>query len=141
MHCFEPPKGRTTLASEVAEAVKTGECTLFICNIVADELREVVERSFPKSLLGLEPFLERYGVVTLLEPEQELLERAEAVCIDQDDAPILAAAVQSAERYGAMLLLSNDFETFHTPKMKAFLAERSMVPVSLYGLLKLVGRR
>ena len=54
---------------------------------------------------------------------------------------ILAAAVQSAERYGAMLLLSNDFETFHTPEMKAFLAEHGVLPVSLYGLLKLVGRR
>ena len=140
MHCFEPPRGRTTLASEVTEAVEAGECTFLICNIVADELREVVERSFPKSLSGLEPFLERYGVVSF-EPEQGLLERAEAVCIDQDDAPVLAAAVQSAERYGAMLLLSNDFETFHAPKVKAFLAEHGMVPVSLYGLLGLVGRR
>lgn len=141
MHCFTPTEGRTTLASEVAEAVEAGECSLLICNTVADELREVVERDFPNSLPGLETFLEQYGVTQLPEPERGLLEQTEAVCVDPDDAPILAAAVQSAELYGAMLLLSNDFETFHTAEVKAFLLEHGMVPVSLFGLLKVVGRR
>lgn len=141
MHCFEPLEGRTTLASEVRDVVDVGELTLFICDVVADEFREVVERDFPKTLPRLEPFLGRYGVTVLPKPERELLEQAQIVCVDLDDAPILAAAVQSAERYGAMLLLSNDFETFHTPEMKAFLAEHGVLPVSLYGLLKLIGRR
>lgn len=141
MHCFEPPEGRTTLASEVREAVEVGELTLFISNVVADEFRGVVERDFPKTLSRLEPFLERYGVTVLPKPERNLLEQAEAVCVDPDDALILAAAVQSAEHYGVMLLLSNDFENFHTPEMKAFLVEYGMQPMSLYGLLKLVGRR
>ena len=141
MHCFEPPKGQTTLASEVREAVEAGELELFICNVVADEFREVIERDFKRSLLGLEPFLEKYGVVTLSEPGQALLEQAEEVCVDPDDAPILAAAVQSVEQHDAVLLLSNDFETFHTPEMKAFLLEYGMLPVSLYGLLKFIGLR
>ena len=141
MHCFRPHKVQKTLASEVIEAEKAGEFTLFICNVVADEFRVVVERSFPTSRLGLEPFLEQYGVVTLPEPGRGLLEQAEAVCVDPDDAPILAAAVQSAEQHNVMLLLSNDFETFHTPEMKAFLLEHGMLPVSLYGLLKFMGFR
>ena len=141
MHCFEPPEGRTTLASEVRDAVEAGELALFICDVVADEFREVVERDFQRSIRGLEPFLERYGVTILPTPERGLLKQAQAVCVDPDDVPILAAAVQSAERYGVMLLLSNDFENFHTPEMKAFLVEYGMQPMSLYGLLKLVGRR
>ena len=141
MHCFVPPEGKKSLASEVAEAEAAGECTLLICDTVADELREVVERDFPSALPGLETFLERYGVATLPEPGRRLFEKAESVCVDPDDAPILSAAVQSAELHGALLLLSNDFETFHTPEMKAFLFEHGMVPVSLYGLLKVVGRR
>lgn len=141
IHCFEPPKGQKTLAFEVVEAERAGDLTLLICDIVANEVRRVVARSFPDALSGLDPFLEGYGVTILPEPERGLLEQAQIVCVDPDDAPILAAAVQSAERYGAMLLLSNDFETFHTPEMKAFLAEHGVLPVSLYGLLKLVGRR
>lgn len=141
MHCFVPTEGKQSLASEVAEAEAAGECTLLICNTVADELREVVERDLPNALPGLETFLERYGVVTLPEPKRELLAQTEAVCVDPDDAPILAAAVQSSALHGALLLLSNDFETFHTPQMKAFLFEHGMVPVSLYRLLKVVGRR
>ena len=70
-----------------------------------------------------------------------MLEQAEAVCVDLNDAPILAAAVQSAEQHGAMLLLSNDFETFHTPEMKAFLLAYGILPVSLYGLLTFMGFR
>ena len=141
MYCFRPPKGQTTLASEVAEAEEAGDLTLVICKVVADEFREVVARSFPVIVSGLEAFLATYGVTDLPNPGRKLLEQAEAVCVDPDDAPILAAAVQSAELYGAMLLLSNDFETFHTPEMKAFLVEHGMLPVSLYGLLSLVGRR
>lgn len=136
MHCFRPSEGRATLASEVAEAEAAGESTLLNCTIVADELREVVERSFPQALSGLETFLESYGVTELPEPEPELVRQAAAVCVDPDDAPILAAAMQSAERFGATLLLSNDFETFHTPEVERLLVEYGMLPVSLFGLLK-----
>lgn len=114
MLCFRPPEGKKTLASEVAEAEESGECTLLICDVVAAELREVVERDFLNALPSLEPFLQSYGVVELPETAEVLLERARAVCADPDDAPILAAAVQSAELHKALLLLSNDIETFHT---------------------------
>ena len=140
MHCF-PPEGGKTLSSEVAEAIEAGECRLLICDAVAAELREVVARDFPRALSGLEAFLERFGVVDLPVPGRVRLEAARAVCVDVDDAPILVAALQSAELFGAMLLLSNDFETFHTSEVKALLREGGMVPVSLFGLLRLLGRR
>jgi predicted nucleic acid-binding protein len=138
MLCFP---SKNTMALELAEAETKGECQLFICDTVANELREVVERNFPKSLLALEPFLEAYGVTKLGKPSQELLESCREICVDPDDAAILAAAVQSAKLFDLMLLLSNDFETFHTDKVKAFLLEHEMVPVSLYGLLKILGYR
>ena len=141
MHCFITPEGLKTLASGVAELVEEGGCRLLICDTVASELRDVIKRDFPRSLLGFKIFLNHYGVTQLPRPERGSLEQARAVCVDPDDVPILAAAVQSEEMYGAMLHLPNDFETFHTPEMKAFLLEVGMLPVSLYGLLKVLGRR
>ena len=53
MHCFKPIS-KKTLASELAEADEAGDFTLLVCNVVADELREVVERDFPAARPGLE---------------------------------------------------------------------------------------
>jgi predicted nucleic acid-binding protein len=122
MLCFAPIKhGRKTLAAEVAEAEVAGECSLLVTQSVADELREVVRRAFPKSLPLLEPFLESYGIVALPASEN-LLAEARVACVDKDDAPILLSAVQCALLYGASLLLSNDIQNFHTPTMKTYLS-------------------
>ncbi len=141
MLCFPPSEAkRLPLAYQVAEAVAAGECELLISDIVARELREVVKHDFPRALAELEPFLDAYGI-TRLEPDARLLAEAQAVCKDPDDAPILAAAVTSARLHGVRYLLSNDIETFHTLEMKDYLAAHQLTPVTLYGLLKLLGKR
>lgn len=141
MLCFPQRRGRLPLAHEVAAAEMAGECALLISDVVAEELSVVVERDFPHALADLPLFLESYGVVTVPRPEPALLEQVQGLCYDSDDAPILAAAVLSAERYGTTLLLSNDIETFHTPAMKRYLVKHGLAPVTLYGLLKRLGRR
>lgn len=142
MLCFPPPAiGRLSLAHELAEALAGGELELLIAEVVAEELREVVHRDFPNSVPQLETFLATYGVTPLPPPDAALLVEATAVCIDPDDAPILAAAVTSARRHGAGYLLSNDIETFHTPQAKRYLAEQGLAVVTLYGLLRVLGRR
>jgi predicted nucleic acid-binding protein len=142
MLCFPIPKsGRLPLAHEVAEAVAAGECDLLVSEVVAEELREVVRRSFPDSQAEIETFLETFGVTSLPMPDATLLAEAKKVCVDPDDAPILVAAVTSARTHGAGYLLSNDIETFHTPEMKRYLEAQGMAVVTLYGLLKLLGRR
>ena len=62
---------------------------------------------------------------------------AHAYVVDSDDAPIFAAAVLSEPD----VVLSNDFETFHTDRAKRFWAEHGIRVESLYGLLCLFGRR
>ena len=142
MLCFPAPEtGRLPLAHELAEAIAAGECELLIADVVADELREVVHRDFPASIPYLEAFLEPYGVTPLPAPDAVLLAEAVEVCIDPDDAPILAAAMMGARIYGAGYLLSNDIENFHTSEMKRYLAEKGMAVLTLYGLLRLLGRR
>ena len=142
MLCFPAPEtGRLPLAHELAEAIAAGECELLVADVVADELREVVHRDFPASISYLEAFLELYGVTPLPPPDGILLAETIEVCTDPDDAPILAAAVISARTYGVGYLLSNDIETFHTPEMKRYLAEQGMAVLTLYGLLRLLGRR
>ncbi|MEM7734381.1 MAG: hypothetical protein AAF267_01205 [Deinococcota bacterium] len=44
MYCFEPPQGKTTLASEIADEVEQGTVQLFICDTVARELHDVIQR-------------------------------------------------------------------------------------------------
>nr|BAL52700.1 hypothetical protein HGMM_F03A04C23 [uncultured prokaryote] len=56
---------------------------------------------------------------------------------DPEDAPIFAAAVISRPD----IVLSNDFETFHSARAKAFWKRHGIQLESLYGLLCLFGRR
>ena len=141
MLCFPHQPDRPSLAHEVAGAVEQETLHLLISDVVAAELRRVAARDFPKALASVEMGLELYGVTTLPEPDEGLLEQTLVVCNDPDDAPVLAAALQCTESHGVSLLLSNDIETFHTPEMKVFLADYGLAPVTLCGLLKLLGRR
>jgi len=140
MLCF-PVRSTPTLAAEVMAASLENELDLFIADVVAEELRAVVQRSFAPFEAALEPFLSQFVNITLPVPDEALLSHARAISVDSKDVQIATAAVQSAELYGVQYLLSNDFQNFHTPAMKAFLLEHDLIPISLYGLLKLLGRR
>jgi len=139
MLCF--PSGKPTLASEVFQASLEDDLELLIADVVAQELRNVVRRDFAAFEASLETFLERFTNLELPAPSEALLYRSRALCQDPNDVTIAAAAVQCAELHGVEYLLTNDFQNFHTPEMKAFLLEHEMVPVSLYGLLRLLGKR
>lgn len=130
-----------SLAQEVALLEASGECEFLICDVVAEELSEVISRDFPDSQRALETFLEAFGVVILPAPSKKLLKQLSSLCKDPDDIPVLASAIQSADLHGTTHLLSNDVETFHTDAVKDFAAEHGIKIVTLYGLLKECGWR
>ena len=58
-------------------------------------------------------------------------------CADPADAPIFASAILARPD----IVLSNDFEAFHTPKAKVLWQEHHTTVESLYGLPCALGRR
>ncbi len=141
MICFAGSLDKPSMAAEVARAIESQEVILFISDVVAVELEKTIRRDFMEFTPQLEQFMALHAVVTLHAPDPELLARVSEVSTDPNDVNIVAAAAQSAEIYDVQYLLSNDFENVHTPQMKAFLLEHGLIPISLYGLLKLLGRR
>jgi predicted nucleic acid-binding protein len=130
-------QGQPTLAGEVLQCYEAGLFDLLLSRAVLDELEEVIERDFPDYY---RPF------VTLFAPFEEQLTRwptpqeireVSPVVVDDDDAPIFAAALIAQPD----IVLSNDFETFHTPQAKAFWAAHQIQVESLYGLLCVFGLR
>jgi hypothetical protein len=129
--------GALTLAGEVLQLYEEDAFDLIVGQAVMDELDEVLDERFPRH---------RSRAVSLLMPFTERLVRwptpAEIAavlpfCSDSSDAPIFASAVIARPD----IVLSNDFQAFHTPQAKAFWQEHGIAVESLYGLLCVFGRR
>jgi len=129
--------GSTTLSGEVLELYEAGAFQLVIGQAVLDELDEVLDERFP---------VHRPQAVSLLMPFADQLVRRPTptemaavlpLCSDPSDAPIFASAVIA----GPDIVLSNDFEAFHTPQAKIFWRQHDITIESLYGLLCVFGRR
>jgi len=56
---------------------------------------------------------------------------------DPSDAPVFASAILARPD----IVLSNDFQAFHTPQAKSFWKQHTITVESLYGLLCVFGRR
>lgn len=138
MMVFPPDQhGRLSLAGEVLELYEEDAFELILSQAVIDELEEVIERDFPEY---------RSRILALLAPFQGRLTRwpmpqeIEAVlpyATDPDDAPIFAAAAVAQPD----IVVSNDFQAFHTLRAKEFWAQHQIQIESLYGLLCVFGRR
>jgi len=129
--------GQPTLAGEVLELYGEDAFDLILSQAVIDELEEVIDRDFPEYrsqiLALLAPFK---GWLTRWPMPQEI-KAALLYSTDPDDAPIFAAAVVAQPD----IVVSNDFQAFHTPRAKEFWAQYQIQVESLYGLLCVFGRR
>ena len=129
--------GQPTLAGEVLELYEEDAFDLILSQAVIDELEEVIDRDFPEyrsrilTLLG--PF---QGRLTRWPMPQEI-EAALPYATDPDDAPVFAAATVAQPD----IVVSNDFQAFHTPRAKEFWAQYQIQIESLYGLLCVFGKR
>jgi len=130
-------EGKPTLAGEVKELYDREAFELILSRVTAAELLEVIARDFPEYQELVEHFLKPFeGKFTRWPTPEEIREVLPDV-VDPDDAPIFAAAVLSRPD----TVLSNDFETFHTERAKAFWKRHGIQLESLYGLLCVFGRR
>ncbi len=129
--------GALIRAGEVLELYEAGAFELVVSQAVVDELDEVLDERFPRY---------RPQAVSLLMPFIDRLVRwptpAEIVavlpfCTDPSDAPIFASALIAKPD----VVLSNDFEAFHTSQAKSLWRRYGIVVESLYGLLCIFGRR
>ena len=129
--------GSLTLAGEVLELYEAGAFELVIGQAVVDELDEVLDERFPayrpQAVSLLMPFTGRL----IRRPTPAEIAAALPFCSDPSDAPIFASAIIARPD----IVLSNDFQAFHTPKAKAFWKQHNITVESLYGLLCVFGRR
>lgn len=130
-------EGKPTLAGEVKDLYERGEFELILSRVTEAELLEVVARDFPEHRELVELFLKPFAGRCTRWPTAEEVQQALPFVNDPEDAPIFAAAVISRPD----IVLSNDFETFHSAQAKAFWKRHRIRVESLYGLLCLFGRR
>lgn len=130
-------EGKPTLAGEVKDLYERGEFELILSRVTEAELLEVVARDFPEHCELVELFLKPFAGRCTRWPTAEEVQQALPFVNDPEDAPIFAAAVISRPD----IVLSNDFETFHSARAKAFWKRHRIRVESLYGLLCLFGRR
>lgn len=98
---------------------------------------QVIAGDFPEHRELVEHFLKPFEEKFTRWPTPEEIREVLPDVVDLDDAPIFAAAVLSRPD----IVLSNDFETFHTERAKAFWKCHGIQLESLYGLLCVFGRR
>jgi len=129
--------GSLTLAGEVLELYEAGAFELVIAQVVVDELDEVLDERFPfhrsQAVSLLMPFTGRL----IRRPTPTEIAAVLPSCTDPSDAPIFASAVLARPD----IVLSNDFQAFHTPQAKALWKQHNIAVESLYGLLCVFGRR
>ncbi len=130
-------QSRPTLAGEILGLHQEGLFQIVMSQEVEEELLEVIRAEFPdayeQALLFLSPFVP----YLTRKPTPEEVVRALPYTVDREDAPIFAAAVIAQPD----IVLSSDFETFHTPKAKRYWETHGIQIESLYGLLCVFGRR
>jgi hypothetical protein len=121
----------------VLQIYEAGAFELVIGQAVTDELDEVLDERFPRhrprAVSLLMPFTDRL----VRWPTPEEIAAVLPFCSDPSDAPIFASAVIARPD----IVLSNDFQAFHTPQAKALWKEHGIAVESLYGLLCVYGRR
>jgi len=129
--------GLPTLAGEVLQLYEEGTFDLVVGQAVVDELDEVLDERFPRYRIRavslLMPFVDRL----VRRPMPAEIAAVLPFCSDPADTPIFASALIAQPD----IVLSNDFQAFHTPQAKAFWKEHAITVESLYGLLCVFGRR
>jgi predicted nucleic acid-binding protein len=129
--------GQLSLAGEVLQLYDDGAFDLLLSRVVVDELEEVIDRDFPEQRRHLLAFLAPFGDQLVRWPTPEEIQAVLPVVVDADDAPIFAAALIAQPD----IVLSNDFQAFHSPQAKAFWKRHGIEVESLYGLLCVFGLR
>lgn len=130
-------KGNSTLAGEILRLYQEGFFEIVVSQEVVEEFLEVIHEEFPDASAQASTFLSPFTPYLTRKPTPEEVADSLPYTVDQDDAPIFAAAVIAQPD----IVLSSDFETFHTTKAKRYWKRHDIQIESLYGLLCVFGRR
>lgn len=142
MFCF-PITEKLTLGQELLQCVYNNELEILITQVVVDELFIVVRRSkahmqYYDSIINL---LDYIGVLSTPTPDAAKNAEIDKFCVDANDIKITSAAISLKDTHDYHYLVSNDIKNFHNDEMKAYLAEYGITPLTMFGLLKLLGKR
>lgn len=129
--------GQLSLSGEVLQLYDEGAFDLLLSRVVVDELEEVIDRDFPEQRRHLLAFLAPFQDQLVRWPTPEEIRAVLPVAVDADDAPIFASALVARPD----IVLSNDFQAFHSPQAKALWKQPGIEVESLYGLLCIFGLR
>ena len=102
--------------------------------MAVDNIRRITSPEYRRHLLT---FVAPFEDQLTRWPAPEEIRAVLSVVVDADDAPIFAAAVVAKPD----IVLSNDFQTFHSAQAKAFWTLHEIEVKSLYGLLCVFGLR
>ena len=129
--------GALTMAGEAHQLYEAEAFELVIGQAVIDELDEVLDSRFPRYRLRAVSLLMPFAARLVRRPTPEEIGAVFPYCRDPADAPIFASAIIARPD----IVLSNDFQAFHTPQAKFLWQEHGITVESLYGLLCVFGRR
>lgn len=129
--------GGLSLAGEVLGLYQARTFKMVIGQSIVDELEEVIDDRFPAQRARMVSLLKPFARQFTRRPTPAEIAAVSDACSDPADAPIFASAIIARPD----IVLTNDFEAFHTPAAKAFWQEHQIAVERLYGLLCVFGRR
>ena len=144
MFCIPENKERPHLGQEIRDLLLEGIISISITDVIFDEFAEVVRRKqITQNMFAMNKhiFDDSISLIKTEYVANEVYKDIEAVCVDENDIDVLASIIYASSDEKETYLLSNDFENFHTDAMKMYLATHRITPISMYGVLKHLGRR
>lgn len=143
MFCFPVTPAKLSLAHELWYCLEENELKILITRAVAEEFSYVVARSprFSQYSSAIQNMLTTFDIIDTAAVDASTFTKIQAVCQDPNDVDITASAISLKDTHDYHYLVSNDIKNFHNDEMKAYLAEHGITPLTMFGLLKLLGKR
>lgn len=142
MFCFSGGT-KASLGKDLLMAMENNLLDILVTKTVVEELQKTVQKK--KRLIpfasGLHKHVERLGIITTASLDKAEYERVKQICIDPKDVKITASAISLKKTHDYHYLVSNDMVNFHNDQMKNYLAEHGITPLTMFGVLKLLGKR
>lgn len=142
MFCFSGGT-KASLGKDLLIAMENKLLDVLVTETVVAELEKTIGKK--KRLMpfasGVRKHVERLGIISTVPLEAQEYARVKQVCIDAKDVDITASAISLKKTHDYPYLVSNDMVNFHNDQMKAYLAEHGITVITMFRVLKLLGKR
>lgn len=143
MFCFSGST-KASLGQDLLVAMEDEALRLLITKAVAEELQTTVEtkKRFTPFLTQIQAYIESFlDIIPTARLDVHEYSRIKQVCIDPKDVDITASAISLKKTHDYHYLVSNDMVNFHNDQMKNYLAEHGITVITMFRVLKLLGKR